>query len=92
LEFFKLEANQKESEFKQIRIGYLKSAFIFDCVAALPGLLTLEKSGNNINKLFRFYHWNRFFIQLNEIVESVLMGGLGYTRQKVSEYVDFVRL
>tara|TARA_B110000285_G_C15079936_1_gene592905 strand:+ start:346 stop:522 length:177 start_codon:yes stop_codon:yes gene_type:complete len=58
----------------------LKSAFIFDCVAALPGLLTLEQLPNNINKIARFYHWNRFFIQLNEIVEGLLMGGLGYTR------------
>jgi hypothetical protein len=78
LEFFKLEPNQKESNFKQIRIEYLKTTFIFDCIAALPGLLTLEKGSTNINKLARFIHWDRFFIQLNEIIEGFLLGGLGF--------------
>jgi hypothetical protein len=58
----------------------LKTAFVPDCAAALPGLLTMEQLPNSINKVFRFYHWNRFFDQLNEIVEGLLMGGLGYTR------------
>ena len=79
LEFFKLEANQKESDFKQIRIHYIKTAFVFDCIAALPGLVTLEQS-NSFNKLARFIHWDRFFLQLNEIIEGILMGGLGFTR------------
>jgi len=60
LEFLKLEPNQKESDFKQIRIQYLKTSFIFDCVAALPGLITLEESAS-FNKLARFIHWDRFF-------------------------------
>jgi hypothetical protein len=73
---------------------YLSSLFVFDCIAALPGLVTLESSEHNINfvKLFRFIHWNRFFDQINFFTESILMGWLGYTRQKVSEYVDFIRL
>lgn len=61
MNFFKLSANQKESEFKQYRLDYLKSFFIFDCLAALPGLVTAEAQGVNFTKLARFIHWNRFF-------------------------------
>lgn len=32
------------------------------------------------------------FDQLNFLVEHVLIDSFGYTRQKVSEYVEFVRL
>lgn len=74
------------------RRNYLTSSFLFDCFAAIPGLVTLEDAGMNFLKLLRFIHWNRFFDQINMITEKVLMGWLGYTRQKVSEYVDFVRL
>jgi len=38
--FLKLGPNQKESDFKDIRIAYIRSYFVFDCVAALPGLIT----------------------------------------------------
>lgn len=43
-------------------------------------------------KLARFVHFNRFFEQLNLIVEKILMSWLGYTKQKISEYVDFIKL
>jgi hypothetical protein len=57
----------------------------------LPGLATGEE-GDNYFRLLRFVHWNRFFDQLNLFVEKILMSWLGYTRQKVSEYVDFIKL
>lgn len=91
LNFFKLSENQKESELRTYRLNYLKGLFLIDCVAAIPGLVTGEK-GDNYFKLARFVHWNRFFDQLNFLVEKILMTWLGYTRQKVSEYVDFIKL
>jgi len=67
--------------------------FWFDCCAALPGLITLEnREGINIVKVARFVHWNRFFDQMNFLVEKILMEWLGYTKQKISEYVDFIKL
>lgn len=42
LNFFKLNQGQKEADMKQMRIEYLKWLFWVDCVAALPGLITLE--------------------------------------------------
>ena len=93
LTFIRLDSNQKESDFPQIRKDYIKSAFVFDCVAALPGLLTLEESDfSRYTKLCRFIHYDRVFDQLNFLTENILMGWLGYTRQKVSEYIDFVKL
>ena len=93
LNFLKLEPTQKEIYFKQYRIEYVQGTFLFDCIAALPGLFTLESNKNlNFVKLFRFIHWNRFFDQINFFTDKILMGWLGYTRQKVSEYVDFIRL
>jgi hypothetical protein len=79
LNFFKLNENQKESEMKQYRIDYLKGLFVVDCVACLPGLITLE-TRFNVAKLARFVHWNRFFAQLNLLFEKILMSWLGYTR------------
>lgn len=90
--FFKLGTNQKLSEINTYRLNYLKGLFLIDCIAALPGLVTGEKQGVNFFKLARFVHWNRFFDQLNFAVEKILMSWLGYTRQKVSEYVDFIKL
>lgn len=92
MNFFKLSNNQKESEFRQYRLDYLQSIFLFDCIAALPGLVTAEAPGVNVAKLARFIHYNRFFDQINILSEKILMSWLGYTRQKVSEYVDFVKL
>lgn len=91
LNFFKLNENQKESEMRQYRMDYIKGLFFVDCIACLPGLITLEQRFN-VSKLARFVHWNRFFAQLNLLVEKILMSWLGYTRQKVSEYVDFIQL
>jgi hypothetical protein len=44
MSFVRLEDGEKEEDFNSIRLNYLKSTFIFDCIAALPGLVTLEKS------------------------------------------------
>lgn len=76
---------------RQYRLDYLKGLFLIDCIAAIPGLATGEK-GDNFFKLARFVHWNRFFDQLNLLVEKILMSWLGYTRQKLSEYIDFIKL
>ena len=37
-------------------------------------------------------HYNRFFKQITLASEKILMSTFGYTHQKVSEYVDFVKL
>lgn len=90
LNFFKLSGNEKLQDLNEKRIRYLKGLFIFDCIAALPGLLTAEADGVNVFKLARFIHYTRFFDQINLISEKILMSWFGYTRQKVSEYVDFL--
>ncbi len=48
----------------EIRINYLKKFFVFDCIAALPGLITAESEAVNFVKLARFVHYNRLFMQL----------------------------
>jgi hypothetical protein len=92
MNFLKLSAHQKESEMRTYQMEYLKGLFLIDCVAALPGLVTAEADGVNAFKLARFVHWGRFFDQINLLVEKVFMQWLGFTRQKVSENVDFVKL
>ena len=89
LNFYKLSSNQKESDMRTYRINNIKGLFTMDCIAVLPGLLS-DSNKYNFCKLARFVHWSRFFDQLNLLVEKVLMNWLGYTRQKVSEYVDFI--
>ena len=66
------------------RFQYLKSYFIFDCIAVLPGLfVTKDLHEVNFAKMARFIHYNRFFDQINLMSEKILMTWLGYTRQKV---------
>jgi hypothetical protein len=55
--FIKLEGHQKEDDFREIRLNYLRSTFIFDCFAALPGLVTLEQTSMNYQKICRFVHY-----------------------------------
>jgi hypothetical protein len=63
LNFFKINKDQKLKKINQYRMEYLQSYFIFDCVAVLPGLITLETTDKIApTKLCRFVHWNRFFI------------------------------
>ena len=77
---------------REYQLQYLKGLFVIDCIAVLPGLFTKENQKFNVCKLARFVHWQRFFDQVDLLVSIVLMNWLGYTRQKVSEYVDFIKL
>lgn len=90
MNFFKLKNTEKIGDLNKIRLDYLKSIFLFDCIAALPGLLTHEAEGVNVFKLARFIHYMRFFHQIRLISEKILMSWFGYTRQKVGEFVDFL--
>lgn len=65
---------------------------MIDCIAVLPGLFAGDNQKFNVCKLARFVHWKRFFDQVDLLVSIVLMNWLGYTRQIVSEYVDFIKL
>ena len=39
LNFFKLRADQKAQDFKYYRLEYIKTIFIFDCIAVIPGII-----------------------------------------------------
>ncbi len=58
--FIRLEKGQREETFPKLRKEYLTTTFVFDCIAALPGLITLEKS-SSIFKICRFIHYDRVF-------------------------------
>jgi len=70
----------------------VKTLFIFDCVASLPGLITGESSSVNFTKLFRLVHWSRFFQQLDTIASKLLLNSFNFNKQKASEVVDLIRL
>lgn len=89
---FKVPEGVSHPNLKQNALSYFKGFFIFDCLAALPGLVTLENQTVNYMKMFRLVHWNRFFKQLNFIFDKVLLNWLGYNRQKVQELIDFIKL
>ena len=68
---------------KTYRLQYLRGLFIVDYVAcmltrSIPGLITGEEAGTNYFKMARFVHFNRFFDQLNILVEKILMSWLGW--------------
>ena len=66
--FYRLDEGQTLSQLNDIRWDYVKPStgtFFIDCLAALPGLVTLESvdvHGVKYFKLFRFVHWQRFFL------------------------------
>ena len=71
---------------------YLKSFFLLDCIATLPGLITLERGQIFYFKIVRLVHWNRMFDSLSLILEKVLLSWLAYNRHKVSELISFIKL
>ena len=81
-----------DKQLRQVQWKYLKGYFILDCIATLPGLLTLERGHIFYFKLVRLVHWNRMFEQLNFIFEKVLLSWLAYNRHKVSELITFIKL
>lgn len=93
LNFFKIGQDQKLKLIAAYRLEYIQTYFVFDCVAVLPGLITLETTDRIApTKLCRFVHWNRFFIQMNILIEKIFMSWLGLTKQKIEEYVDLIKL
>jgi hypothetical protein len=72
----------------------VRGYFIFDVLAVIPGLITLERSESNYNyfKLLRFVHWNRLFVQLSLILDKVMFAWLNYHRQKVVELIELIKL
>ena len=58
--------------FKQIASAYVKSPFIFDIFACLPGLISLESSTSLYYlKIFRYLQMPRFFDQLDLVVRKL---------------------
>ena len=43
-------------------------------------------------KLFRFYHFQRIFRQVDFLLEKVLFGFLGYNKNKVEDVIELVKL
>ena len=63
---------RKINQMKEISYTYMKSTFIWDCMACLPGLITLEMDPMwYLFKIFRYLQMPRFFEQLEQIVRKV---------------------
>ena len=82
--FLRLEEGQEEYEFPVNWCNYLNpfsgGTFFFDCLAALPGLITLEEGTYNYSKLARFVHWDRFFKYLTLVFGKFLFKCVSYTK------------
>ena len=81
-----------DKQLKRVQCSYLKTYFLIDCVATLPGLVTLQHRDIFYFKLLRLVHWDRLFTQLNIIFEKVLLSWLTYNRHKVGELITFTKL
>ena len=63
-EFFtsRMHKGKKITKLKSIAKAYIKSTFIFDILACLPGLITLERNtGLYFLKIFRYLQIKRLF-------------------------------
>lgn len=56
---------------KLITKAYLKSFFVFDVVATLPGLVTFESWLTYIFKIARFVHFRRLLRQINDSLSKI---------------------
>ena len=77
------KGNDVDTLLKKSQLKYLRRFFILDCIATIPGIVTLEQGPIFYFKLVRLVHWDRLFIQLNLIFEKVLLSWLVYNRHKV---------
>ena len=59
------------NKFSDLFMAYLKSTFVFDIMACLPGLITLQMNPHYyLFKVFRYLQMPRFFDQLEQIVRK----------------------
>lgn len=59
------------NKFSDLLVSYLKTTFVFDILACLPGLITLEVNPvYYLFKVFRYLQMPRFFDQLEQIVRK----------------------
>jgi hypothetical protein len=91
LTFFKKK--EGKNTIRLISYDYIFGALVFDLVACLPSLITLEQFLVYYLKLFRFVHWNRLFKQINLIIDKVLsvISGGNYNKQKVRDITDLIK-
>ena len=63
---------RKINQIRELTFEYIKTTFIFDIMACLPGLITLEMDPSwYLFKLFRYLQMPRFFDQLEMIVRKL---------------------
>ena len=70
-----ITTKEKEGEilnkFNDLFVSYLKSTFLVDILACLPGLITLEMNPKfYLFKIFRYLQFPRFFEQVEQLVKK----------------------
>ena len=79
LKFF--VASPKNRTFSTISKAYLKGFFIFDALATLPPMLTLQKNRTvNLLKFLRFVHIGEMFAPFKKLIDYFMEGSIAKKR------------
>lgn len=86
ISFFVASANNRT--FSSISSDYLKSYFIFDVLATLPPMITMQQNPTvNLLKFLRFVHIGEMFTPFRKLIDCLMDGAIAKKRSDVFQLI-----
>ena len=86
LNFFVASANKRK--FKEIAADYLKGFFIFDALATIPPMATMNRNRTvNLLKFLRLLHFGDMFMPVKYLVDCVMTNSIAKKRNDVFQLI-----
>ena len=83
-----LVASPNNRTFKDISKSYLKGFFIFDVLATIPPMITMQQNSTiNLLKFLRFAHIGEMFTPFKKLIDTLMEGTIAKKRSDVFQLV-----
>lgn len=81
-------ASPNNRTFKSIAKRYLKTFFIFDVLATIPPMITLQKNSQvNLLKFLRFAHIGEMFTPFRKLIDCLMEGSIAKKRSDMYQLI-----
>ena len=83
-----LVASPNNRTFSQIAKAYLKGYFIFDVMATIPPMVTMQKNSSiNLFKFLRFVHIGEMFTPFKKLIDWIMNGAIAKKRSDMFQLI-----
>lgn len=83
-----LVASPNNRTFKEIAKAYLKGYFIFDVLATIPPMITMQKNSTiNLLKFLRFAHIGEMFTPIKNLIDCCMEGTIAKKRNDMFQLI-----